>query len=48
MKSFLLAAKARPNHSLKLTRYGMHCLAASGRRAYCPYAAKQYTPPRAA
>ena len=38
----------RPNHSLKLTRYGMRCLAAPGPVGYFPYAAKQRTPPRAA
>ena len=38
----------RPNHSLKLTRYGMRCLAASGPVGYFPYAAKQRIPPRSA
>ena len=37
-----------PNHSLKLTRYGMHCLAAPGQVCYFPCAAKQRMPPRLA
>ena len=39
---------AWPNHSLKLTRYGMRCLAAPGQVCYFPSAAKQRMPPRAA
>ena len=39
---------AWPNHSLKLTRYGIRCLPASGHGCYCPYAGKQRIPPRAA
>ena len=39
---------AMPNHSLKLTRYGIRCLAAPGQRLNCPSAAKQRMPPRAA
>ena len=42
------ALQTRPNHSLKLTRYGMRCLAAPGPVSYSPYAAKQRTPPRSA
>ena len=30
------ASPAMPNHSLKLTRYGMHCLAAPGQVCYFP------------
>jgi hypothetical protein len=37
-----------PNHSLKLTRYGMRCLAAPGQVCYFPSAAKQRIPPRSA
>jgi hypothetical protein len=37
-----------PNRSLKLTRYGMRCLAAPGQVCYFPSAAKQRTPPRSA
>ena len=37
-----------PNTSLKLTRYGMRCLAAPGQVCYSPSAAKQRTPPRSA
>jgi hypothetical protein len=40
--------RVRPNHLLKLTRYGMHCLAAPGQVCYFPSAAKQRTPPRSA
>ena len=37
-----------PNHWLKLTRYGMRCLAAPGQVCYFPSAAKQRIPPRLA
>ena len=37
-----------PNHSLKLTRYGMRCLAAPGAKLHYPSAAKQRIPPRSA
>ena len=42
------AFPAWPNHSLKLTRYGMRSLAASGQVCYFPSAAKQRMPPRSA
>jgi len=37
-----------PNHSHKLTHYGMRRLAAPGQVCYFPSAAKQRTPPRSA
>ena len=40
--------RVMPNHSLKLTRYGMHCLAAPGQVCYFPSAAKQRIPTRSA
>ena len=46
--TFSSALQTRPNHSLKLTRYGMRCLAASGPVGYSPSAAKQRMPPRSA
>jgi hypothetical protein len=40
--------QVRPNQSLRLTRYGMRCLAAPGQVCYFPSAAKQRMPPRSA
>ena len=40
--------RVKPNPSLKLTRYGMRCLAAPGQVCYFPSAAKQHMPPQAA
>ena len=36
------------NHLLKLTRYAMRCLAASGHDSHFSYAAEQRSSPRAA
>jgi hypothetical protein len=39
-------SRARPNSSLKATRYGRQCLAASGTKVNFPYAASHRLPPR--
>jgi hypothetical protein len=41
-------ARVRPNHSLKLTRYGRHCKPGLRYSVHCLSPDLQYLPPRAA